>query len=138
MSENTTSHVAESENIESESRESESGSACPKSKIVRTASSVKDSQKKKRSSSTKSRQLENKLESLEKNFQGLEHNMVRNLIFYLNFYRKIKIRILVVKPHRELMIMNRITASQWRVDLVLNLVEIRITTIQWSVDLLFL
>jgi hypothetical protein len=77
MSKNTTSRMAESENIESESRESESGSVCPKSKMARTASSVKDSQKKKRSSSTKSRQeeLENKLESLEKTFQGLEHNI---------------------------------------------------------------
>ena len=45
--------------------------------MARTASSLKYSQKKKRSSSTKSRQeeLENKLDSLEKNFQGLEHNI---------------------------------------------------------------
>ena len=90
MSENTTSHVAESENIESESRESESGSASPKSKMVRTASSVKDSQKKKRSSSTKSRQLENKLESLEKNFQGLEHNIGEKFDFLPEFLQKDK------------------------------------------------
>lgn len=92
MSKNTTSRVAESENIESESRESESGSACPKSKMARTASSVKDSQKKKRSSSTKSRQdeFENKLESLEKIFQGLEHNIGEKFDFLLEFLQKDK------------------------------------------------
>jgi hypothetical protein len=50
--------------------------------MVRTASSVKDSQKKKRSSSTKFRQLENKLESFEKNFQGLEHNIGEKFDFH--------------------------------------------------------
>jgi hypothetical protein len=82
MSEYATSRVAESEHIEAESRESKSGSACPKSKMARTASSVKDSHKKKRSSSTKSIQneFENKLESLEKNFQALEHNIGEKFI----------------------------------------------------------
>ena len=86
MSENTTFRVAESENLESES-----GSACPKSKMGRTASSMKDSQKKKRSSSTKSRQdeFENKLESLEKIFQGLEH-IGERLDFLLEFLQKDK------------------------------------------------
>jgi hypothetical protein len=59
---------------------------------ARTASSVKDSQKKKRSSSTKSRQeeLENTLESLEKNFQGLEHNIGEKFDFLLEFLQKDK------------------------------------------------
>lgn len=60
--------------------------------MARTASSVKDSQKKKRSSSTKSRQeeLENKLDSLEKNFQGLEHNIGEKFDFLLEFLQKDK------------------------------------------------
>ena len=80
------------ENIESESRQSENGSACTKSKMARTASSVQDSQKKKRSSSTKSRQdeFENKLESLEKIFQGLEHNIGEKFDFLLEFLQKDK------------------------------------------------